>query len=104
MVTLLKAKVRSLTLEDADGQRVASDNHGGADFRLLPHLPSVGSDFDRVSSVCCLRSEPPVNMILSSFLDPALHFKRMLKKAAGVCCLALAVTFSKAAEVWWSLL
>lgn len=46
-----------------------------------------------------LHAEPPVNMFLSSFLDAALDFKGMVKKAAGVCCLALAVTFPKAAEV-----
>lgn len=99
MVTLLKAKVKFLTLWDTDGHGVASNNHGEAVFSMKESLSTVESDFDCVSSVCCLCSEPPVNMFLSSFLEPALDFKGMLKKAAGVCCLALAVTFPKAAEV-----
>lgn len=41
-----------------------------------------------------------MNMLLSSFRDPELDFKGMLKKnSGGLLSVALAVTFSKAAEV-----
>lgn len=51
--------------------------------RSLPHPTCAESDFDRVSSVCCLQSEPLMNTFLSSLLDPALDFKGMLGKSSG---------------------
>lgn len=86
-------------LEDADGQGVASHTHGEEVYRI-----SCLWKVTLIVFLVFLHAEPPVNMFLSSFLDAALDFKGMVKKAAGVCCLALAVTFPKAAEVWWSLL
>lgn len=41
MVTLLKAKVKFLTLWDADGHGVASNNHGEAVFSMKESLSTV---------------------------------------------------------------